>query len=210
MMELFTIGHSNHSIEDFIALLNQHQITAVVDVRSHPYSRYLPHFNKAPLEAVLKQAKIYYVFLGRELGARREELGCYDSLGKALYDRIAKTDLFSQGIQRLLNGMKNHRIALMCAEKDPLTCHRTILVCHQLKPYNLSISHILPQGKLESQAELDQRLLQKYNPQPKPAEFLQLSLFTQTVSEPIKTVSLAESYTRQGYEIAYQKDVQYS
>ncbi len=209
-MELFTIGHSNHKIEDFIALLNQHQITAVVDVRSHPYSRYLPHFNKAPLEAFLKKENIYYVFLGRELGARREELDCYDKTGKALYDRIAKTDLFSVGIQRLLKGIKTHRITLMCAEKDPITCHRTILVCHQLKSYNLPIYHILPQGQLESHAELEQRLLEKYNPQGKQPEVLQLSLFTQPPSEPIKPVSLAEAYTRQGNEIAYQKNVQYS
>jgi uncharacterized protein (DUF488 family) len=206
-MELFTIGHSNHSIEGFIALLNQHQITAVADVRSHPYSRYLPHFNKSALEAALKQAKISYVFLGRELGARPDDLGCYDSTGKALYERIAKTDLFSVGIQRLLNGIKSYHIALMCAEKDPMTCHRTILVCHRLKPYNLSIFHILPQGQLESQAELEQRLLEKYNPGMKQPEVVQLSLFTPTPSEPVKTIDLEAAYEKQSDEIAYQKVV---
>ncbi|MGB3533019.1 MAG: DUF488 domain-containing protein [Microcoleaceae cyanobacterium] len=205
-MELFTIGHSNHSIKCFIDLLNQHQITAVADVRSHPYSRYLPHFNQSALAKVLKQSQIYYAFLGRELGARPDNLGCYDSTGKALYERIAKTDLFSVGIQRILTGIKkNHRIALMCAEKDPITCHRTILVCHYLKRYNLPIYHILPQGELESQAQLEQRLLEKYNWAIDRQKVVQLSLFTQTLLEPVKTLDLEVAYQKQSDEIAYKK-----
>ena len=103
-MELFTIGHSNLSIEAFVLLLQQHGITAVADVRSHPFSRYLPHFNKSEIKAYLSSVGIQYVFLGKELGARPEDLSCYDSSGKALYDRIAATPLFSAGIQRLLKG----------------------------------------------------------------------------------------------------------
>jgi Uncharacterized conserved protein len=108
-MELFTIGHSNLSIEAFVLLLRQHGITAVADVRSHPFSRYLPHFNQSEIKASLSSAGIQYVFLGKELGARPEDLSCYDVSGKALYDRIAATPLFSEGIQRLLKGAANYK-----------------------------------------------------------------------------------------------------
>jgi uncharacterized protein (DUF488 family) len=83
-MELFTIGHSNHSIDAFIALLQQHGITAVADVRSHPYSRFLPHFNQSALKAALLNAGIQYVFLGKELGARSADPSCYVN-GKLSY-----------------------------------------------------------------------------------------------------------------------------
>ena len=160
-MELFTIGHSNHSIEGFLLLLEQHGITAVADVRSHPFSRYLPHFNKSEITASLSAAGIQYVFLGQELGARPEDLSCYDTGGKALYDRIAATPLFAAGIQRLLKGAANYKISLMCAEKDPITCHRTILVCHKLKEFHLQINHILSDGSLESHQDVEARLLSK-------------------------------------------------
>ncbi|WP_315789157.1 DUF488 domain-containing protein [Fischerella sp. JS2] len=107
-MELFTIGHSNYSIETFITLLQKHQITALADVRSHSYSRYLPHFNYAELKLALLNAGIHYVFLGRELGARPSDLSCYVE-GKAVYEKIASTQQFKEGIQCLLKGVENYR-----------------------------------------------------------------------------------------------------
>ena len=201
-MELFTIGHSNLSIEAFILLLQQHGITAVVDVRSHPFSRYLPHFNQSEIKASLSSFGIQYVFLGKELGARPEDLSCYDLSGKALYQRIAATPLFSEGIQRLLKGAANYKISLMCAEKDPITCHRTILVCHKLKDLSLQIHHILSDGNLESHQDLEARLLSKFNKGKKSDEPIQLSLFE---IEPVKTeiVDLESAYYRHGLEIAY-------
>ncbi len=175
-MELFTIGHSNQSIEAFLFLLKKHGITAVADVRSHPFSRYLPHFNKSEIQASLSSTGIQYVFLGKELGARPEDLSCYDTGGKALYDRIAATPLFSAGIQRLLKGIENHKISLMCAEKDPIACHRNILVCHQLRKYNLQINHILSDGELESHLQLEARFLNKLNKDKKNNRPIQLSL----------------------------------
>lgn len=137
-MELFTIGHSNLSIDAFIALLQRHGITAVADVRSHPYSRFLPHFNQSALKAALLNAGIQYVFLGKELGARAADQSCYvDS--KASYEKIAATELFLEGIQRLLTGSEKYKISLMCAEKDPITCHRSILVCQHLREFALEI-----------------------------------------------------------------------
>lgn len=202
-MELFTIGHSNLSIEAFVSLLQKHEITAIADVRSHPYSRYLPHFNKSELKTSLSSAGIQYVFLGKELGARPEDLSCYDISGKALYDRIAATPLFAEGIGRLLKGTASYKISLMCAEKDPITCHRTILVCHKLKEFNLQINHILSDGNLESHTDLEARLLNKFNKGKKPDEPIQLSLFETPTKAKAETVDLETAYHRQGLEIAY-------
>ncbi|MEG4075872.1 DUF488 domain-containing protein [Microcoleus sp. Pol14C2] len=202
-MELFTIGHSNLSIEAFVLLLQQHGITAVADVRSHPFSRYLPHFNKSEINSSLSSVGIQYVFLGKELGARPEDLSCYDSSGKALYDRIAATPLFSAGLQRLLKGAANYKISLMCAEKDPITCHRTILVCHKLKDFNLQINHILSDGNLESQQHLEERLLSKFNKGKKNNEPIQLSLFELELDIKTERVDLETAYYLHGWEIAY-------
>ena len=202
-MELFTIGHSNLSIEAFVLLLQKHEITAVVDVRSHPFSRYLPHFNKSEITASLSRVGIQYVFLGKELGARPEDLSCYDISGKALYDRIAATPLFSQGIQRLLKNAANYKISLMCAEKDPITCHRTILVCHKLREFNLQINHILSDGNLESHQHLEERLLSKFNKGKKNNEPIQLSLFELEPQVKQEVVDLETAYYRHGLEIAY-------
>ncbi len=199
-MQLFTVGHSNHSIKTFIELLKKHEITALADVRSHPYSRYLPHFCQAQLKDYLEADKIRYVFLGQELGARPEDQSCYAD-GKALYGRIAATDLFKEGIRRILEGVKNHhKIALMCAEKDPMTCHRAVLVCPQLKEYNLDIQHIQPDGKLESHGELEDRLLTKHGFK----GIIQISLFDMVSHDDLAPEDqLVEVYRKQGEEIAY-------
>lgn len=209
---LYTVGHSNLEIEDFISLLQQHQITAVADVRSSPYSRRFPQFNQTAIQKSLKAINVSYVFLGKELGARTEDSNCYVE-GKALYENIAKTELFSQGIQRIIKGLEHYKIALMCAEKDPITCHRTILVCRRLKQFDLDIHHILNDGSLESHSELEERLLQLFGlsslqlQQPK---VIQLSLFDRTpnsLETPPKSraESLSEAYQKQGNKIAYVK-----
>ena len=206
-MKLFTVGHSNHTIEVFVALLHKHEVTALVDVRSHPYSRYLPHFNQTPLKTALLNVGIQYVFLGRELGARPNDPMCYVD-GKALYEKIAATELFSQGIQRLLKGAEAYTIALMCAEKDPITCHRAILVCQHLRDLKLDINHILSNGDLETHYYLEERLLKLHNLQPVevPAA-IQLTLFgdisDQSIINRPREDLLQEAYRNQGKQIAY-------
>lgn len=201
-MNIFTIGHSNQNVEEFISLLNKYEVTALADVRSHPYSRYLPHFNQANLKESLINQGIRYVFLGRELGARSDDLDCYIK-GKAVYERIAKTEAFHQGIQRVLEGVQKYKIALMCAEKDPITCHRAILVCQHLKRSNLNINHILRNGDLESHLHLEDRMLAKH----KFTEFsegsvqVQLTLFD--AYPPTREQCLQQAYVLQGEEIAY-------
>lgn len=157
-MKLFTVGHSNHSIDRFIDLLLLHGITAVADVRSYPYSRRLPHFSQASLKQSLTESGIAYVFLGKQLGARPKDPTCYVD-GKACYELIAATEAFSEGLERILAGSERHQIALMCAEQDPITCHRTVLVCQHLRDSGLEIQHILKTGTLESHQHLEDRLL---------------------------------------------------
>lgn len=205
-MELFTIGHSNHKIESFITLLKKHEVTAVADVRSHPYSKFLIHFNQAMLKDALASEGIRYVFLGRELGARPSNQECYLE-GKALYERIAATNTFHEGIQRVLNGLKQYRLALMCAEKAPLTCHRAVLVCQHLRHFDLNINHILKNGDLESHSHLQERMLDKqgftdFIESKKKA--IQLSLFSrQDNNLTTREECLQTAYKLQGDEIAY-------
>src|SRR5437870_4228181 len=115
----FTVGHSNHSLHDFLALLASHAIEVLVDTRSHPYSKYVTHFNREELAAALKQAGVKYLYLGRELGGRPDEEEYFDAEGHVLYYRVAKSRLFLEGIERLEAGSRQYRVALMCSEEDP-------------------------------------------------------------------------------------------
>jgi uncharacterized protein (DUF488 family) len=155
---LYTVGHSNHSIEKFISLLTANGITAVADVRSRPFSRRHPQFNKERLAAALAQQDIAYVFLGKELGARSEDPSCYEN-GKVQYPRLAATPAFKAGIERVLAGATKFRVALMCAEKEPLDCHRTLLVSRALESAGASIVHILADGGVEPQEKTMSRLI---------------------------------------------------
>jgi uncharacterized protein (DUF488 family) len=157
---VFTIGHSTHSSAKLIELLRRNEITAVADVRSQPYSRMNPQFNRETFQSALKAAGTAYVFLGRELGARSEDRSCYVD-GKVQYDRLAKTALFQEGLTRVKQGAARYRIALLCAEKDPLTCHRTILVVRHLTARGLQAAHIREDGRLEPHEAALDRLLKE-------------------------------------------------
>lgn len=155
---VFTIGHSTHPSDRFLALLRQHGVTAVCDVRSAPYSRFNPHFNSGRMKSWLPEAGIAYVFLGKELGARSEDPSCYEN-GKVQYERLAATSLFRQGLDRVREGIKNYSLALMCAEKEPLECHRTILVARNVAAIGLDVQHIHADGGLESHDAAMSRLV---------------------------------------------------
>ena len=120
---IFTIGHSNHSLEGFLALLAKRRIAAVADVRSAPYSRFSPHFDRKALAAALEACGIGYRYFGRELGGRPDDPGCYEN-GRVSYDRVARTGRFRDGLARVREAAAEVRLALMCAEKEPLDCHR--------------------------------------------------------------------------------------
>lgn len=159
---VFTIGHSTHDTDAFIALLRLHKITAVCDVRSRPYSRLNPQFNRETLRKALRSAGISYVFLGTELGARSDDPACYER-GKVQYARLAASELFRKGLQRIEKGLRRYRIALMCAEKEPLECHRTILLARYLEQLDIDVRHILYDGSLEEHRQTVGRLIDKFN-----------------------------------------------
>ena len=113
---VLTIGHSTHSMERFVMLLSQHRVTAVADVRSTPYSRFNPQFNRETLKEDLRKDGIHYVFLGQELGARSDDRSCYEK-GRVQYSRLARTERFRHGVGRVVRGSETYQIALLCAEK---------------------------------------------------------------------------------------------
>lgn len=155
---VLTIGHSNHPVVRFVSLLHRYGVTAIADVRSSPYSRSNPQFSRTLLQQSLKAEGVVYVFLGRELGGRPEDPSCYVD-GKVQYRRLAETPLFKKGLGRVLKGARSHRIALLCAEAEPLVCHRTILVAQELALTGLRVSHVHADGSLESHAEAMSRLV---------------------------------------------------
>jgi len=189
---LYTIGHSNRTIDQFIELLKENRVDAIADVRSSPYSGMNPQYNREDIKRSLSCHDIAYVFLGKELGARRDEECCYVD-GVARYEKIAATTAFKAGLERIRSGVKSRRIAMMCAEKDPLTCHRTILICRYLKD-DVSIAHIVEPRGLELHEDAEERLMRLFG------------LNNRTLFESREEV-LAEAYEKQGEKIAYRSTV---
>lgn len=157
---VYTIGHSTHSGEKFLSLLQSNKITAVADVRSVPYSKYNPHFNENEIAKLLQNHHIKYVHLGQEFGARRDDSECYTN-GRVDFAKVAKTDSFGKGLSRIRKGSETYRIALMCAEKKPEDCHRTYLVAEELYKLGFNLYHILEDGSKESHCKTRQRLTPK-------------------------------------------------
>ena len=198
MNTIYTIGHSTHPIEKFLQLLEARRVEVVVDVRSSPFSKRFPQFSREALQGSLRQQGIRYLFLGRELGARRREPEAYVG-GKADYRLIATLPTFQEGIVRVLGGAKDYRIALMCAEQDPLTCHRTILVCRALKPHGPRIEHLLRDGSAESHEEAETRLMLEEGEKPGQGD-----IFASASGD--TDVALDRAYDRRGGRIAYQEE----
>jgi uncharacterized protein (DUF488 family) len=153
-MPVFSIGHSNHPLDAFLDLLRSHGIEVLVDVRSAPYSRYVPHFNPANLKASLKEAGFQYIYMGKELGGRPDGAEFYDAEGHVRYDRLAESPLFLAGLDRLIGGADRYRVAMMCSEENPTDCHRHLLITRVLAGRNIPVQHIRGDGRIETEAEL--------------------------------------------------------
>ncbi len=157
-MRILTIGHSTHALEAFLNLLQRHEVAKLGDVRSMPYSRYNPQFNREPLTDSLAALGIDYVFFGAELGGRSDDPSCFED-GRIRYDHLSATHEFQQGLKRLIYEATGSRIALMCAEKEPLECHRTLLVAPALEAKGVAVEHILADGGLEAHGASMERLV---------------------------------------------------
>ena len=187
---IYTIGHSTHTLERFLELVAEHRIEALADVRSSPFSGRLPHFNRDHLCASALARNVEYVYLGEQLGGRARDEAAYDGDGRVNYSRVANTPDFREGISRLLKGAAMMRVALVCAEKDPIECHRGLLIGRHLKQRGVNVEHILPGGGLEPHREAEQRLQSRFG-------FDSADLF-RTEDE-----LLEEAYRRQEVRVAY-------
>ena len=156
--QIFSIGHSNHSLDKFLSLLESSKINMVVDVRSAPFSRMFPQFNQDTLKKSLGENLIGYLFLGDQIGGRSNDPEDYLD-GQVLYKALAQKEGFKTGIERLKEGSAKYRIALMCSEKEPLDCHRTLLVSQALASRDIPVGHIHADGTVEAHKDALARLL---------------------------------------------------
>ena len=194
---VLTIGHSTHPTEAFIDLLQRHGVTAVADVRAAPCSRFNPQFNRESLAGSLVARGIAYVFLGSELGGRSDEPSCYEN-GRISYELLGGMPSFQKGLDRVAQGATSHRIALMCAEKEPLECHRGLLVAPAIEARGVSVAHIRPEGGLELHADAMRRLIAMHGM----GEALEgQRLFPRSHAERI-----AEAINRQARRFAHRKE----
>lgn len=190
---VFTIGHSTHSSEAFIDLLKGAGIEVVADVRSSPYSRFHEHFNREDLRVSLAESRIRYVYIGDTLGGRPDLPSLFTD-GVADYEKMAATPDFAVGLSRLVKGVSQYRVALMCSERDPLDCHRFLLVARALRDRGKGeIVNILHDGRHESIQETERRLVLSTGQ-------AQTSLFAPAPTDPV-----AEAYRSQATQIAYRE-----
>jgi uncharacterized protein (DUF488 family) len=189
--ELFSIGHSNSPIDRFITLLTEAGVNAVADVRSTPYSRFFPWFSHHNLQAHLKAAGIAYLAYGETLGGRPGDGSLYCD-GVADYEAMARTAAFQSGLDRLQTDMAKHRVCLMCAEREPLDCHRCLLVARALAARGVAIGHVLHDGSVEPHAVTERRLLEWAGNAAEP------DLFVTGQNE-----RLAAAYRRRGRAVGY-------
>jgi uncharacterized protein (DUF488 family) len=145
-LSILTIGHSNQSLGEFLGLLKQNGIEVLVDVRSAPYSRYAPDFNRESLEPAVTKAGIEYAFRGKYLGGKREP--------PMPFSRIAALPEFRAGIERLVGMARRRRVALMCGEENPAQCHRRSLIGPALAARGVEILHIRGDGRIQTEEEM--------------------------------------------------------
>lgn len=154
MPRIFSIGHSNHTLERFLSLLNEHKIEVLVDTRSQPYSKFAPHFTAECVQEALGKVGIQYLFLGKELGGRPVEAEFYDSDGHVLYWKLANSAKLREGIRRLEAESKVRCVAIMCSEEDPSCCHRRLLIGRVLSGRGIELDHIRGDGRVQTEDDL--------------------------------------------------------
>ena len=197
---VLTIGHSNHTPEAFLGLLQQHGVAAVVDVRSAPYSRYTPHFNHDELRDALEAGGVDYLYLGGELGGRPADRSCYDDTGRVMYDRVAETEAFDDGIRAVMHRADEGCVVLMCTEKEPLDCHRTLLVAHALASRGVAVRHVLANGNAEDHEATMARLVEDDRREGDPGLYPNGDMFRSRADV------IADAVTRRASKVAYKDD----
>jgi uncharacterized protein (DUF488 family) len=162
MNRIYTIGHSVYEIGYFINLLNKYEIDLVLDVRSTPYSKHAPQFNRKVIKKSLENKEINYEFLGDVFGARQKDHALFNEKGILDFDKFKDADSFKKALNKVIENINLSNIVLMCSEKEPLDCHRSILISKAFSNHGVEVYHILDNGELESHKSLENRLLDFY------------------------------------------------
>lgn len=198
---LYTIGHSQHDVEYFIDMLRKYSINYVLDVRSTPYSQFAENYNRENIKAALKKARIEYFFMGNYFGARPEDRTLYSKDGYLDFEKARKSAKFQNGVDNVIKGIRaGNNISLMCTEKDPLECHRAIMVARTFFDKGVDVQHILADSSLQSHDVLNQRLINMYFP-----DRYQMSLFASENKSDEEY--LDEAYRRHNKKIGYHIDI---
>lgn len=194
---LLSIGHSQHQVNYFINLLKSHGVNYILDVRSTPYSQFAAIYNRENIRPTLQSNGIEYAFMGDYFGARPTDPSLYSAKGYLDFEKVVNSSKFKKGFDNVIKGIKQgYRIAFMCTEKDPIECHRAILVTNTFYKEGYSIEHIMPDNTIQTQQDINERLLDMYYPNRN-----QFSLFA---SENLSTEQyLLEAYKKQNEKIGY-------
>lgn len=162
-MEIYTIGHSNYTMERLIDMLEYYNINCVVDIRGTPYSKYNIQFDKEAIRYTLTNAGFVYIYMGKELAAKRIRKNSYNNEGHSNFEEVIKEEEFKRGVERLKNGCeKGYKIILLGAMQDPIRCHRSILVGRELVKNDFDVKHILDDYSIVTQDDIEEMLLNKY------------------------------------------------
>ncbi len=154
MTEILTIGHSNHDIFAFLDILKKHGVQVLVDVRSDPYSRYSPQFNKNDIERQVTAAGIEYRYSGNYIGGKPKDPSLYTPAGKPDYDRLAATDKFQAELRAIVELAGAKRLVIMCSEADPMGCHRERIIAQVLRSWGVTVRHIMPDGAISEPEQI--------------------------------------------------------
>jgi len=193
---LYSIGHSNHSVDQFIFLLKSKGINCLVDIRSTPYSQRLSQFNRESITKDLAKETILYQYMGDNLGGRYTNPALLTGDGQVDYGKVMQENSFQKGLDELVKlASSGKKVAFMCAEKDPFDCHRFALISRALVLKGQHVCHIMADGKVIEQADIEKRLLQKYK-----GDYDQMDLFAGASS---REEALSEAYAMRGKDIAY-------
>ena len=195
---IYTIGYTAFSIDEFIEVINSYGVNCVIDVRSSPFSAYYSDYNKDSLENVLKQHNILYRNYQKEFGARQTNPVFYS--GDIVdFEKFIKSEQFMDGVSKVTKGIeRGYTFALMCAEKDPINCHRSIMLGRGFSDCGFMVRHIISKTEYETQQEIEERLLEMYH-----QDRFQLSLFCEGSSE---AGLISDSYKKRNLEIGYNRN----
>lgn len=202
MQRIYTIGYSSFSnTSEFTDAIKKYNITCVIDIRSKPYSEYYKEFNKDKISNTLMSNGILYRHYSKEFGARQKDRRYFSDEGYLDFDLFATSIQFIEGVSKIKKGQEmGYVFVLMCAEKDPIECHRTIMVGKQLSKIGMNVYHIINQDSIESHKELESRLIDNVFP-----NIQQMSLFDDLTSLDYDSL-LQKAYKLKNKEIGFRNE----